>query len=145
MFSNDTLGKKILKIAGMVIGGIIFAVVMAFLFGYVFMRLWNWLMPMIFGLSAITFWQGFGLVILAKIIFGGFSGHFSGKGKRFKKDKSHEYNHLDFDNRADFMSFMKWKKNKSEKFHHYWQEEGKQAFEEYLKRKGEVPEKDEEM
>ena len=41
-------------------------------FGYVFMCLWNWLMPAIFGLGMITFWQGIGLLILGKMLFGGF-------------------------------------------------------------------------
>ena len=72
MFTNDTLPIKILKITGMALAGIIFAVLMAFLFGYVFMRLWNWIMPEIFGLGTITFWQGFGLIILGKILFSGF-------------------------------------------------------------------------
>ncbi|WP_258104918.1 hypothetical protein [Marinoscillum sp. MHG1-6] len=34
------------------------------------MYLWNWLMPEIFGLTTITFWQAFGLLLLSKIIFG---------------------------------------------------------------------------
>lgn len=43
-------------------------------FGYITMELWNWLMPAIFGLKMITFWQAFGILILAKILFGGFKG-----------------------------------------------------------------------
>ena len=31
--------------------------------------LWNWLMPEIFGLKAITFWQAFGLSLLSGILF----------------------------------------------------------------------------
>lgn len=33
------------------------------------MLLWNWLMPRIFELPAITFWEAFGLVLLASIFF----------------------------------------------------------------------------
>lgn len=36
------------------------------------MLLWNWLMPAIFGLITISFWQAFGLLALARILFGGF-------------------------------------------------------------------------
>ena len=36
------------------------------------MELWNWLMPVIFGLHAISFWQALGLLVLSKILFGGF-------------------------------------------------------------------------
>ena len=41
-------------------------------FGYVVMWMWNWLMPAIFGLHAITFVQALGLLVLCKILFGGF-------------------------------------------------------------------------
>jgi hypothetical protein len=43
-------------------------------FGEVVMHLWNWLLPMLFGWKQITFWQGLGLVILCRILFGGFGG-----------------------------------------------------------------------
>jgi hypothetical protein len=43
-------------------------------FGFVVMRLWNWLMPALFGLHPIHFWQAVGLLILSKILFGGFRG-----------------------------------------------------------------------
>ena len=44
------------------------------LFGLVVMGLWNWLMPSLFGLKSISYWQALGLFILAKILFGGFRG-----------------------------------------------------------------------
>ena len=31
--------------------------------------LWNWLMPVIFGLPLITFWQAAGLMLLISILF----------------------------------------------------------------------------
>ncbi|MBK9190473.1 MAG: hypothetical protein IPM77_02660 [Crocinitomicaceae bacterium] len=34
------------------------------------MYLWNWLMPEIFGLTTITFWQALGILVLSKILFG---------------------------------------------------------------------------
>lgn len=40
--------------------------------GAVVMLLWNWLMPTIFGLVAINFWQALGLFLLARILFSGF-------------------------------------------------------------------------
>jgi hypothetical protein len=36
--------------------------------------LWNWLLPGLFGLATITFWQGLGLFVLGKLLFGGFRG-----------------------------------------------------------------------
>ncbi len=52
-----------------IIGGIAFAAAMAFVFGIVVMALWNWLMPEIFGLTTITYWQAWGFVLLAHILF----------------------------------------------------------------------------
>ena len=39
------------------------------LFGGPLMVLWNWLMPTIFGLPEIGFWQACGLQLLATILF----------------------------------------------------------------------------
>jgi hypothetical protein len=49
-------------------------VVLAFaaLLSFVVMQLWNWLLPPLFGWHMIGFWQAVGLLILCKILFGGF-------------------------------------------------------------------------
>jgi hypothetical protein len=39
------------------------------LFGLVVMALWNWLMPEIFGLKQITYWQAWGVLVLCCILF----------------------------------------------------------------------------
>ena len=44
-------------------------------FGFITMHLWNYLMPLIFHLPEITFWQTIGLMILSRLILGGFGGH----------------------------------------------------------------------
>lgn len=41
----------------------------ALILGVPLMLLWNWLMPEIFGLTEITFWQAVGLNILSSILF----------------------------------------------------------------------------
>lgn len=43
-------------------------------FGFLVKALWNCLMPSLFGLPTITFWQAFGLFLLSKLLFGGFHG-----------------------------------------------------------------------
>lgn len=43
-------------------------------FGFVVMELWNWVMPAVFGLHTIRFWQALALLVLSKILFGGFRG-----------------------------------------------------------------------
>ena len=42
-----------------------------FAFSYLTMALWNVLMPGIFHLPIITFWQAVGLLILSRLFFGG--------------------------------------------------------------------------
>lgn len=70
-----------LAILGMVIGGLAVAAVLAFFFGWIVMLLWNWLMPSVFGLKTITYWQAWGLVLLAHILIKpGFGAH--GHGRR---------------------------------------------------------------
>ena len=49
-----------------------FVVLFVAVFGFVVMGLWNWLMPGIFGLKPIGYWQAWGLIILGRILFGGF-------------------------------------------------------------------------
>ena len=43
-----------------------------FLGGFVVQWLWNWLMPGIFGLRTVTWFEAFGLLALSRILFGGF-------------------------------------------------------------------------
>lgn len=50
------------------------------LFGWVVMLLWNWLMPELFGLQTINFWQAAGLLLLCKILLGGIGGGHHGHG-----------------------------------------------------------------
>ena len=50
------------------------ALLAATVFSLVTMSLWNWLMPALFGLRAITFWQALGLLVLSRILLGGFRG-----------------------------------------------------------------------
>jgi len=42
--------------------------------GEVVRQLWNWLLPPLFGLRQITFWQAIGILALCRILFGGFGG-----------------------------------------------------------------------
>jgi hypothetical protein len=48
-------------------------------FGQAVLHLWNWLMPALFRLPVITFWQAVGLLALSWVLFGGWRG-FRGPG-----------------------------------------------------------------
>ena len=58
--------KSSIEALGLFIGTLAIILV---LLGYPVMLLWNWLMPELFGLSEITFWQAIGLNILCTILF----------------------------------------------------------------------------
>jgi len=62
---------RVLRVIAVVILGIA-------VFGFVASQLWNYLMPALFGLRTITFWQAVGLTILGRILFGGFRPGFGG-------------------------------------------------------------------
>ena len=61
---NKDYGKKK---AGMIALAVLFGLIVTL----VVMLLWNWLMPDIFGLTTINFWQALGLLVLSKIFFSG--------------------------------------------------------------------------
>lgn len=58
---------------------IVFGAAIGVAAGFVTSGLWNALMPAIFGLPQITFWQGLGLLVLSRLLFGRFGGR-GGRG-----------------------------------------------------------------
>jgi hypothetical protein len=56
-----------------VVGPVIIAICV-FVFGGIVMLLWNWLLPRLFGFPEITLLQAFGLLVLCRMLFGGFGG-----------------------------------------------------------------------
>lgn len=122
---------KAAKIVLYTILGIAGAVLLGLLFGNVICWLWNWLMPSIFGLRTIGFWEGVGLFALAHILFGGFGGSSgsSDDSKRHKKRKrSAGGTEQDCE---DWAYYDEW-----------WEEDGKAAFHAYAER-GRAKPKDE--
>jgi hypothetical protein len=113
----------------MILGAVVLAVILAFIFGYFVMLLWNWIMPALFGLPEIDYWMAFGIIILARLIFGGL-----GNGSKDHKSSDHHSRYYE----SKFK--RKWKGNncRSSKWTHYenyWEEEGEKAFNEYVERK----------
>lgn len=66
--------------AGRIIRSIAAGVVFLLIAGIFVFLLWNWLMPVIFNLRGITFWQAVGLVALSRILFSGKGMHTPGYG-----------------------------------------------------------------
>ncbi|MCD4794344.1 MAG: TrbC/VirB2 family protein [Bacteroidales bacterium] len=132
-FKHKARTKRVGIIAGWVVLGIIAAVGFAFLFGYVIMLLWNWLMPMIFGLTEISYWQAVGIIILAKLLFGGFGGH-------------HKYSKSDRDKRPGRHIGTKTFKTGFSKWRHYdkyWKDEGEDSYKRYIEKQNNEVDSDE--
>ena len=68
---------------------LIFGAALLAALAYVVMLLWNWLLPSIFGITTIDFWQALGILALSKILFGGF-----GFGKHNFRHKHKHHNRL---------------------------------------------------
>lgn len=80
------LGEKVALV-------ILFAVAGAgllLLFGWIVMILWNWLMPDLFGLKTVSFWQAWGLLLLSCILLGRIGGSSSGSGGRSDRRRRKE-------------------------------------------------------
>jgi hypothetical protein len=56
-------------IVGIVVGGIVLLFAVAALMSLPVMLLWDWLMPTIFGLPEITWFQAWGLLFLSGLLF----------------------------------------------------------------------------
>ncbi len=62
--------------------------------GQAVMQLWNWLMPALFGLREITFWQAIGLLALCRILFGGGGGwHRGSRGPGLRRRMAERWGH----------------------------------------------------
>lgn len=71
-------GLRVLKVVAIVLVAIT-------VLSFVVMQLWNWVMPAVFGLRTITWLQALGLLVLGKILFGGFHRHGGGcRGRAWK-------------------------------------------------------------
>jgi hypothetical protein len=118
-------GLRGLRIAGMVLAGVAFAAIFALLFGWLVMILWNWIMPPIFHLAEIGYWQGFGILLLAKIIFGAFGSRGPRGGWRGPPWKRGPWHREDWHEDREWWRYA----------HDFWKEEGREAFGRFVERK----------
>lgn len=64
-----------------------FGAIAVTVFGFIVMGLWNAILPAVLGVKAITFLQALGILLLSKILFGGFGGHSRWRGSPAWKEK----------------------------------------------------------
>ncbi len=90
-------GYRFLRVMKFVLFGLVAVTAVTFLV----MSLWNALMPAIFALHAITFWQALGLLVLSKILFGGFRGG-PGRGQRWRRRMMERWEQMSPEEREKF-------------------------------------------
>ena len=79
----------------------------ALIFGLsaIIMLLWNWLIPTLFRGSTISLWQALGLLVLTKVLFGGWSrrrGSQPGGCRSWKKNFEEKWNKMPPEEQARF-------------------------------------------
>jgi len=88
----------------------LFAAAAGIVFGNVVVWLWNALIPEIFHANTINFWQGIGLLVLARLLFGGFGHRWGGhrwKGGAWKYKMEQKMASMTPEEREKFQA--KWK------------------------------------
>lgn len=63
--NNETFDTAIIALFLMLV--IVF--ITSLVFAWPVMILWNWLMPALFGITKLTFWQSWGLMFLTGLLF----------------------------------------------------------------------------
>ncbi|MBP2662096.1 MAG: hypothetical protein H6Q71_44 [Firmicutes bacterium] len=116
--NHGHMGQKGMKLVSHVLNGIVLAIIFGLIFGIFVMLLWNWLMPTIFGLTTINYWQGAGLVLMMRLLFGTI-----GHGAKYHNYGKHHGLNVRNHGRCDLPNYSEW-----------WQDEGKQHFQAYTER-----------
>jgi hypothetical protein len=126
------------RFAGMMFMRICFVAVFALVLAVVVMWLWNLLLPGLFGIGEIGFWQAFGLMILARLLLGTIGPGSRAHPWHARPPWSDRFKHNrdwcgDMGRPEHMQNTMRWWKNYKE----FWRDEGKASFDEYLKKKKE--------
>jgi hypothetical protein len=74
--------------------------------GEIVLQLWNWLLPQLFGWRPISFWQALGILLLCRILFGGFRLHGPGRSN-FRRRMQERCEHMTPEERERFRQRMR--------------------------------------
>ncbi len=140
---NGRFNGNLHRIVFWVVIGLAFATIFAVVFGIAVKFLWAVTLSPIFSIPEITYWQAVGIVILSRLIFGGF-GHRGDKenmrhspGKHFNKPgswrvKLHDRFHGIRTEEEKESVEIDIPESHRKHYNEFWEKEGKQAFDEYL-------------
>ncbi len=146
---DSTFFNRFFRITGFAVLGLFAAAFFSAVFAVVVKYLWNWLLPELFGFRTITFLQGFGLIILTRLLVGGWhrgpgfphrrpGRHphmhgFMGRGTEGSPEEIRMHNIRRFMERetGGFPEEIRMNRNVFMKF---WEENGRNSFLEFLKK-----------
>lgn len=79
-----------------IIGFVICFALIAALLSWIVMSLWNCVLVAVLGVSVISFWQAAGILLLSKILFGGFhkSGNWGGRRREWREKWAEKMKHM---------------------------------------------------
>jgi hypothetical protein len=83
MYNNMNKGLRIVMWIG-------FCILFVLAFGWLTMSLWNWLVPALFNGPTLSFYQALGLLLLCKILFGGWGRQWGGSHKGHWKHRYYQ-------------------------------------------------------
>lgn len=94
-----------------IVKGLIFAIVFLGIFaagfGAAVLYLWNWLMPALFGLHTITYWQALGLLGLSWLLFQGPRGWMGGHRMHWRHRMHERWEKMTPEEREKFRAGMR--------------------------------------
>ena len=91
-------GLKMVVLVALLVAGV----------GFVVMHLWNWLIPSLTGWRAIGFVEAVGLLVLSRILFGGFHGR-GACGMRWRQRMAERWEKMTPEEREKFQQGMRWR------------------------------------
>jgi Ca2+/H+ antiporter, TMEM165/GDT1 family len=83
-----------------IIGFLLLAPMAIALFTWIVMLLWNGVLVAVTGVGVVSFWQAMGILVLSKILFGGFRG--GSRGGHWKQEMKSKWQNMSDEERIQF-------------------------------------------
>ena len=88
-FRNARGGRRVMIGVGIGIAGLTAMAGFVLMFGLLVQALWNGIIPDVLGVRPLSYWQAVGLLILSRLLVGGFRGGSHGGGRWRRRHRFH--------------------------------------------------------
>lgn len=89
--------------------GILLMVVLALtVFSFIVMQLWNYVLSPVLHVQTVNFWQAMGILVLSKILFGGFRGGWGDRRGAWRRKMYENWENMTPEQREQFRE--RWRK-----------------------------------